>query len=192
MSQKESNSKPTCWKLFLYTFMLSAFTIGGGYVMVPLMNERFVDKLGWISSDELAELVALGQSAPGAMVINATVIMGYRLLGFGGAVCALLGTALPPIIILAAFWSFYDLIRDNKWVAAAFRGMRAGVAAVIADVVVTMAAPYIKKDQALYAAIMAAAFIVAFSFEINVAFVILGSAVVGLLIGEIQKRRRAA
>lgn len=159
--------------------------------MVPMMRERFVDKLGWISADELSELIALGQSAPGAMVINSTVIMGYRLLGFGGAMFALLGTALPPIIILTVIWSFYDLIRDNKWVAAAFRGMRAGVSAVIADVVVTMAAPYIKKEQLLYTFIMAAAFIISFLFEINVAFIILGSAVLGLIIGEIQKRRKA-
>jgi chromate transporter len=185
-----SEKKPNCWRLFLYTFILSAFTIGGGYVMIPLMKERFVKKLGWIDENELAELVALGQSAPGAMVVNAAVIMGYRLLGVPGAIAALLGTALPPIIILAALWRAYDLVSDNKWVAAAFRGMRAGVAAVIADVVVTMAAPYLKKTELVYAAVMLSAFAVAFFFEINVAFIILAAAVLGIIIGAIGKRRR--
>ena len=184
---KEKSSKPSIWRLFYYSFILSAFTIGGGYVMVPLMHERFVNKLRWIDENELTELVALGQSAPGAMVVNSSVIMGYRLLGLPGAIAALLGTALPPIIILAALWQVYDLVADNKWVAAAFRGMRAGVAAVIADVVVTMAAPYLKKTELIYAIIMVAAFLVAMLFEINVAFIILGSAVLGLIIGAVRK-----
>ena len=189
---ENNRSKPTYWKLFLYTFILSAFTIGGGYVMIPLMKERFVDKLGWIDTDELEELVALGQSAPGAMVVNSATIMGYRLLGLGGAICALLGTALPPIIILAAIWKIYDLISDNVWVSAAFRGMRAGVAAVIADVVVTMAEPYLKKGERVSALIMAAAFAVSLCFNVNVAFIILGSAVLGVVIGLIRKRRAKA
>ncbi|MEF9971350.1 MAG: chromate transporter [Oscillospiraceae bacterium] len=185
----KSNSQPTYSKLFLHTLTLSAFTIGGGYVMVPLMKERFVDKLHWIDEDELAELTALGQSAPGAMVVNAAVLMGYRLLGFWGAICALLGTALPPIFILTLVCGFYELIRDNTYVSAAFRGMRAGVAAVIADTVTTMAAPYFHKDKAIYLAIMAAAFITAWCFKINVAFIILASGALGVLIGAIQKRR---
>lgn len=181
--------KPNIWRLFYYCFILSAFTIGGGYVMVPLMHERFVNKLGWIDDDELTELVALGQSAPGAMVVNSSVIMGYRLLGFWGAIAALLGTALPPIIILAALWQIYDLVADNKWVSAAFRGMRAGVAAVIADVVVTMAAPYLKKTELVFALIMFAAFAVGLLCNVNVAFIILGAAVLGVIIGAVTRGR---
>ena len=183
------NGRPTYFALFAHTFTLSAFTIGGGYVMIPLMKERFVDKLRWITDDELSELTALGQSSPGAMVINTAVLMGYRLLGFWGALCALLGTALPPLIILSVVCYFYDSIRGNRFVSAAFRGMRAGISAVIADTVVCMAVPYTKKDEAPYILIMAGAFAAAWFFDINVAFVILACGFLGVILGAIQRKR---
>lgn len=182
--------KPTYLALFAHTFTISAFTIGGGYVMIPLMKERFVDKLKWIDDDELAELTALGQSSPGAMVVNSAVLMGYRLLGFWGAVCALLGTALPPLIILSVVSYFYEAIRGNRFVSAAFRGMSAGVSAVIADTVVTMAAPFLKRDEAPYILIMAGAFAAAWFFDINVAFIIIACGIMGVILGAIRSKRR--
>ena len=184
------NGKPNCWAIFVHTLTLSAFTIGGGYVMIPMMKERFVEKLGWISGDDLAELTALGQSAPGAMVVNACAMMGYKLLGFRGAVCAVVGTALPPLVILSIVCTFYELIRDNRFVSAAFRGMRAGVAAVIADTVVTMAAPYMKKTELLSICIMVLAFAAAFFFDINVAFIIISCGALGAIIGAVRQRRK--
>lgn len=181
--------KPTFIALFFHTFTLSAFTIGGGYVMIPLMKERFVDKLGWINDDELAELSALGQSAPGAMVVNAAVLMGYRLLGFWGALCALLGTALPPLIILSVVSCFYETIRGNRFVSAAFRGMSAGVSAVIADTVVNMVAPYLKKDEIPYIMIMAGAFAAAWIFNSNVAFIIIACGLMGVILGAMRSKR---
>lgn len=177
--------------LFYYTLILSAFTIGGGYVMVPLMRERFVKELGWIDEDELSELIALGQSAPGAMVINSATLMGYRLLGLPGALCAITGTFLPPLLILSAVCLFYELIRDNVYVSAAFRGMRAGIAAVIADTVVSMASPYLHKDKLPYIAIMLAAFVAAFCFSVNVAFVIIACGALGILLGVYERRRES-
>ena len=185
----KDKEKLTYFKLFASTFMLSAFTIGGGYVMISLMKERFVDKLKWISTDELTELTALGQSSPGAMIINSNVLMGYRLLGFWGALCALLGTALPPLLILSVVSVFYEIIRDNRFVSAAFRGMQAGITAVIADIVVSMAAPYMKKESAPYIIIMAGAFIAAWFFNVNVAFVILTCGILGVLLGALKKKR---
>jgi len=175
--------------LFVHTFTLSALTIGGGYVMIPLMKERFVDKLKWITTNELAELTALGQSSPGAMVVNTAVLMGYRLFGFWGALCALLGTALPPLIILSVVFYFYDSIRGNRFVSAAFRGMRAGISAVIVDTVVSMAAPYLKKDEAPFILIMAGAFAAAWFFDINVAFIIIACGILGVIIGAVQRKR---
>lgn len=186
----KKTKQPKCWTLFLHTFILSAFTIGGGYVMISLMRERFVDKLGWIGTDELAELIALGQSAPGAMIVNSTVIMGYRLLGFPGAISALLGTALPPLIILSTIWHFYELIRDNAYISSAFRGMRAGVAAVIADTVVNMAAPYVKSGSIISLTIMIAAFLASFLYDINAGYVILSCGVLGIIAGTVQRKKR--
>jgi len=160
--------------------------------MIPMLREQFSEKLGWIDKDELTELTAIGQSSPGAMIVNVSVLMGYRLLGFWGAICALLGTALPAIILLIAAYYLYDIIRDNRYVSAAFRGMSAGVSAVIADTVATMALPFIKKNELLYAAIMVAAFIAAWLFGINVALVIVSCGIVGIVIGVFRDRRKKA
>ncbi|NLV86157.1 MAG: chromate transporter [Clostridiales bacterium] len=183
-------SKLSHWTIFVHTFSISAFTIGGGYVMIPLMRERFVKKLGWISETELTELTALGQSAPGAMVINTSALMGYRLLGFWGAICAVLGTALPPLLILSVISYFYEIIRDNRYVSAAFRGMSAGIAAVIADTVFSMAAPYFKEKEKPSIAIIVLAFLVAFFLDINAAFIIISCGIAGIIMGAISRRRR--
>ncbi|PKM73273.1 MAG: chromate transporter [Firmicutes bacterium HGW-Firmicutes-16] len=187
---QSENKKPTCIGIFLQTLGIATFTLGGGYVMIPLLRERFVKKLGWIDENELTEMTAIGQSSPGAMIINVSVLVGYRLHGFWGAVCALLGTSLPAIVLLAAMCYFYDLIRGNRLVSAAFRGMNAGVAAVIADLVVSMAAPYIKKEQVLYALIMVGAFAAAFFLNINVAIIIVACGTVGVVIGAVRGRRK--
>lgn len=185
-------NKLSYWSLFAHTFLISAFAVGGGYVMIPMLRERFVEKLGWLEADELTTLTAMGQSAPGAMIINTSVLMGYRLLGFGGAVAAALGTALPAVIIIILVGFFYELIRDNAYVSAAFRGMRAGVAAIIADTVVSMAVPYFRRDKVLYVCIMAGAFLIGFFLNINVGFIIIGCALLGVLIGVIVRRQGRA
>ena len=185
-----SKGKPTCFALFINTLTLSTFTLGGGYVMIPLLRERFVEKLGWLCEDELTEMTAIGQSSPGAMIINVSVLLGYRLLGFWGAICALLGTSLPAIVLLALTWYFYDFIRENRFVSAAFRGMSAGVSAVIADTVVDMAAPFLKKDQVLYALIMVSAFAASWLLDINVAFIIIICGLVGIIIGAVYDKRK--
>lgn len=178
--------------MFLYTAMLSAFTLGGGYVMVPLMRERFSEKLGWIDEDELAELIALGQSSPGALVINSSVLMGYRLLGFRGALSTLLGASIPPILILSIVTLLYELIRDNGLVSAAFLGMRAGIAAVIADTVVNMTIPYIKHGSIPYIFIIAAAFIAGFFFDLNAGYIILSCGAIGVILGTVKRKRGKA
>ena len=119
-------------KLFLSTFYLSAFTFGGGYVIVPLMRKKFVNEYGWIDENEMIDLIAIAQSAPGVIAINASLIIGYKLAGILGAIVALVGTVLPPLIIISIISLFYIAFRDNRIVNGAMQGMQAGVAAVIA------------------------------------------------------------
>ena len=185
-----NKDRPTYFSLFINTLTLSTFTLGGGYVMIPLLRERVVEKLGWLCEDELTEMTAIGQSSPGAMIINVSVLLGYRLLGFWGAICALFGTSLPAIILLVITWYFYDYIRDNRYVSAAFRGMSAGVSAVIADTVVSMAAAFLKKDQFMYALILVLAFSASWFLDINVAFIIILCGVLGIAIGAVTDRRK--
>ena len=171
--------KVSCWQIFSATLVLSAFTFGGGYVIISMMKKAFVDQRGWLEEDELVELIALGQSSPGGVAINACVLLGYRLRGLPGALCALVGTILPSLIILSVVYVFYDFFRDNPYVASTFKGMQAGITAVIADVVVDMTAPYLKKEKAVQLAIAVAAFILAMVTDLNVAWIILGAAVLG-------------
>lgn len=161
------------WKLFFSTFTLSAFTFGGGYVIVPLMQKRFVKKLKWIEEDEMLDLVAIGQSAPGPIAVNTSILVGYRMAGIPGAFLSVLGTVLPPLIIITAISYFYIAFRDNRIIQALLKGMQAGVAAVILDVVINMASKIIKNKHVLPICVMALAFIAAALLNVNIVIILL-------------------
>lgn len=169
------------WTLFWSTFQLSAFTFGGGYVIVPLMRKRFVEGLGWIDENEMIDLIAIAQSSPGPIAVNASIIIGYRIAGISGALCTILGTVLPPLIILSLISLVYTAFRDNEIVSVVMNCMQAGVAAVICDVVITMAQGILKLKKALPIIIMFLAFIGQAVFGINVILIILICGVIGAL-----------
>ena len=128
------------WKLFLSTLYLSAFTFGGGYVIVTLMKDKFVDKYHWIEENEMLDLIAIAQSAPGAIAVNGAIVVGYKLVGLAGVLTAIFGTVLPPFLIISVISVFYQIFRDNFIISELLDGMQAGVGAVIASVVWDMAA----------------------------------------------------
>lgn len=169
------------WTLFISTFTLSAFTFGGGYVIVPLMRKKFVETLGWIDEEEMLDLIAIAQSAPGPIAVNSSIIIGYRLAGIPGALVATFGTVLPPMVILSAISQFYTAFRDNVVVSLVLKGMGIGVAAVIVDVVYTMAKGVVKTKDALWIIVMCVALVVALFTSVNVVFVILACGVVGAI-----------
>lgn len=179
------------WKLFCATFSLSAFTFGGGYVIVPLMRERFVNHYHWIEEPEMLDIVAISQSSPGPMAVNASILVGYRMAGIPGAACTILGTVLPPFMILTVISMFYEAFMASALVAALLKGMRVGVAAVIIDVVIGMASSVLKgkKNKALPIAIMAGAFTAVYFLKINVAFVVIGCGLFGLLLTLWQQKK---
>ena len=184
-------SKPKlCWKLFTATFLLSAFTFGGGYVIVPLMKGRFVDDLHWLDEQEMLDLTAIAQSAPGPIAVNAAILLGWRVAGPLGSAVAILGTVLPPLVILSVLALFYAAFRSNRVVAAVLKGMQAGVAAVIASVVCGMAGNILKEKQLLPDLIMAAAFLSTWFLGVNVAYIILASALTGVLCTLWRQRHR--
>ena len=94
------------WKLFLSTLYLSAFTFGGGYVIVTLMKDKFVDKYHWIEENEMLDLIAIAQSAPGAIAVNGAIVVGYKLAGLAGVLTAIFGTVLPPFLIISVISVF--------------------------------------------------------------------------------------
>lgn len=167
-------------KLFTSTFYLSTFTFGGGFVIVPLMKKKFVDDLKWIEEKEMLNLAAIAQSSPGAVAVNASILLGYQIAGVVGAGTAILGTVLPPLIILTGISAFYNAFRQSDPVSALLRGMQAGVAAVIADVVLQMGGSILKSKKLLSLVIMAATFIAAFYLKVNVVFILLVCAGIGV------------
>jgi chromate transporter len=167
------------WKLFLSTFLLSAFTFGGGYVIVPLMRKRFVEQLGWIEEKEMLDITAIAQSSPGAMAVNASVLVGFRLAGVVGSLVTVLGTVLPPLITLTLVSLFYFKFRESEIVRKVLNGMMAGVVAVIVDVVIKMARDIVRQKEWLAILIMIAAFLVVRIFHVNLVYILLASGLVG-------------
>lgn len=167
------------FKLFTSTFYLSAFTFGGGYVIIPLMKKKFVDDLKWIEEKEMLNMTAIAQATPGAVAVNAAILLGYRVAGVVGALMTILGTVLPPLIILSVISLFYTAFRENAVVNAVLKGMQSGVAAVIIDVVLTLGKEVIKDKDIIFILVMIAAFTATFVFNINIMYIILVSAVIG-------------
>lgn len=177
------------WKLFLSTFYLSAFTFGGGYVIIPLMKKKFVDQFHWIEQDEMLDVAAIAQSSPGAIAVNASIIIGYRLAGFLGAFVTILGTILPPMITLSVISLFYTAFRDSAAVSAVLNGMQAAVAAVIADVVISMGLDIIKSKSVISILVMVGAFVATYFFEVNVMLIILVCGLLGVAVTLIHQRK---
>ncbi len=169
------------WKLFTSTFMLSACTFGGGFVIVSLMKKKFVEELGWLEESEMLDITAIAQSSPGPIPINASVILGYRMQGILGSIVAILGTAIPPIAIISVITMFYTQFRENEIIATALLVTRAGVAAVICDVVINLANNVVKMKKPLYVALMVVAFILTYAMNVGAITIILLCIGIGFL-----------
>lgn len=193
MEQKPvARGRHTLWTLFTSMLYISAFTFGGGFVIVTFMKRKFVDGLHWLTEDEMLDMTALAQSAPGAIAVNAAILVGRRVAGTVGMLVAVAGTIIPPMVILSVISLFYEAFAHNCWVAAALSGMQAGVAAVICDVVINLGSRVVKERSALSIAIMAIAFVAAAVFDVNVIIIILCAAAVGAARILIERARRKA
>lgn len=173
--------KGSLLKIFWATFMISAFTFGGGYVIITLIKKRFVDDYHWIDEEEMLDMVAISQSAPGPIAINGSIVVGYKLAGVLGAGAAILGTVLPPFIIISVISLFYEAFKNNAVFIDILSGMQAGVSAVIASVVYDMASNVVKKKKIDSVVIMIAAFIATCVYNVNVVYVVLACIALGIL-----------
>lgn len=175
----EKNKK--LWTLFKSMFMLSACTFGGGFVIVSLMKKKFVEELKWLEEDEMLDVTAITQSAPGPLPVNASVIIGYRMAGIMGSIAGVLGTILPPMIIISVISVFYDQFRTNRYISIALQVMRAGVAAVIFDVVINLASNVCKTKRILYITMMIVSFVATYLFGVSAMIIILVCLTIGLV-----------
>lgn len=167
--------------LFWTTFQLSAFTFGGGYVIVSLMKKSFVDKYHWITEDEMLDYTAISQSTPGSIAVNAAVLIGYRTAGIAGALITVFATILPPLIILSVISYFYMQFKQNVYAARALAGMQTGVIAVILDVVTNMAAAIFKTRRIVPILLMFICFAAVAFFKVNPVYIILICGLAGAL-----------
>lgn len=181
--------KGTLLKLFFSMLYISAFTFGGGFVIITFMKRKFVDELGWIDEQEMLDLTALAQSSPGAIAVNAAILVGWRVGGFLGMVTAVIGTVLPPITILSVISLFYAAFAANPYVALVLKGMQAGVAAVILDVVWGLGANVVKTKSPIHLVVMAAAFVATFVYGVNVIYIILAAGLLGVVLAMLQRKK---
>ena len=172
--------KQMLWKLFVSTFYLSAFTFGGGYVIVTLLKKKFVDEYHWIEEEEMLDLVAIAQSSPGAIAVNGAIVVGYKLAGLVGTATAILGTIIPPFLIISLISVCYNAFRDNFIVSQMLQGMQSGVGAVIASVTYEMGAGIIHGKQKASIMIMVCAFAASCIFQVNVIFVVIACGLLGV------------
>lgn len=182
---RDNNQKKVDWKLlfelFRTVFMLSACTFGGGFVIVSLMKKKVVEEKKWIEEEEMLDITAIAQSSPGPIPVNASVILGYRLHGVLGSFVAVLGTILPPMILLSVIAIFYDQFKSNHIITTALAVMRAGVAAVICDVVINLAKNVLSTKKILYIILMITTFILGYFFKVSAMLLILSCLITGLV-----------
>ena len=189
MSVLETEKKKhVLWKIFISTLYLSTFTFGGGYVIVTLMKKKFVDDYHWIEENEMLDLVAIAQSAPGPIAVNGAIVVGYKLAGLFGVAVAILGTIIPPFVIIALVSVCYNAFRSNVIVGKMLEGMQSGVGAVIASVTYEMGAGIVREKNGSSLLIMAGAFLASCVFGVNVVVIVIVCGVLGALRTLIAKK----
>lgn len=177
-------------KLFISTLYLSAFTFGGGYVIVTLMKKKFVDQYHWIEEEEMLDLIAIAQSSPGAIAVNGAIVVGYKLAGIAGVITAILATILPPFLVISLISVFYQAFRDNLLVSRMLEGMQAGVGAVIASVVYEMFRGIIKGKDPASVFLMIGAFLASCILKINVIDIVIVCGLIGLFRAWIDRKEK--
>lgn len=168
------------------TFMhIGLFTIGGGYAMIPLIQQKVVEEKHWVTQDELVDLIAVAQSCPGVFAVNISIFIGYRKRGVTGALCSSLGTALPSFCIILAIATFFSNFTDNETVISIFRGIRPAVVALIAAPVFKMAKSAKISWHNIWIPIVCALLI--WKFGLSPIYVIIVAGIAGFTYGQLIK-----
>ena len=174
------NRGKALWQLFSTFFRIGAFTFGGGYAMIPLIQRETVEKQGWISDDDILEVVAIAESTPGPIAINAATFIGFRVAGFFGSVCATLGVVLPSFVIILLISGILRQFQHVDAVRYAFVGIRAGVLALIVKTFWGMFKKC-KKSGFIYA-LMITVFACVVFWDVSVVLLLLLCALAGLAV----------
>ena len=177
------------WSTFSTCFKIGMFTLGGGYAMIPIIEEEVVNKHQWVSKEDMLDLIAIAQSCPGVFAINISIFIGYKLRKTRGALVTALGTALPSFLIILAIAIFFHQFEDNKVVAAMFRGIRPAVVALIAVPTFNLAKSAHLNRYTLWIPIVSALTI--WLLGVSPIWIIILAGVGGYLYGLTQKNKKA-
>ena len=178
----------TLWRVFFTFLKIGAFTFGGGYAMIPLIQRETVEKHGWISEEDILEVVAIAESTPGPIAINADTFIGYRVAGFLGSLCATLGVVLPSFVIILLISGILREFQHIKAVQYAFVGIRAGVLALIVKAFWGMFKKC-KKSGFAYA-VMITVFACVVFWDVRVVLLLLIAALAGLTVACWERRNQ--
>ena len=176
------------WKVFSTFFRIGAFTFGGGYAMIPLIQREACEKNHWVSEDDILEIVAIAESTPGPIAINGATFVGYKVCGFWGSVCATLGVVVPSFAIIFLLTNLLTAFQENPYVGYAFFGIRAGVLALIVKAMIGM---YKKcPNNLLSYGVMAGVFVSVVFLELPVIAVLIASALIALAVTNATGRKK--
>lgn len=169
------------WTLFKSTFLISLFTVGGGFVIIPLLKAKYVDEYKWITDKDALDMVAIAQSMPGVVACNSAIILGYRMAGVLGTIVALGATILPPLITLSLVAYFYDVVIQNTVIKMALKGMQCGATALIVSVGLDLIIKQAKKKLILPLLILVGTFGANVFFDVNIMILVIIDAVIGVI-----------
>ena len=173
------------WTSFKTFFKIGAFTLGGGYAMIPIIQSEVVDKQKWIDKKEFLDLIAIAQSCPGVFAINISTFIGYKMRKEKGAICSALGTALPSFLIILLIAMCFHRFMDVPWIAAMFNGIRPAVVALIAVPTFNLAKSANITLANCWIPVLSALLI--WAMHVNPIFVIIAAGVGGYLYGKFLK-----
>lgn len=182
--------RSVCWTLFSSMLRISAFTFGGGFVIIPLMQKHFVEKLGLLEMEDMLDMHAIARSSPGAVTVNIASQLGFRLAGVAGAISAVGGAVLPPLVWLSLISMCYESFRASPVVDACLRSMQPAVAAVILSASLSMLNSLNHKERFSTWALLVIAFAMS-ALGAKATWLLLFGAIAGMLITLWEVKKRA-
>lgn len=169
------------WQFFFTIFKISGITFGGGYTIVPVIRNEFVVKRNLLSDEEMFDLIALSQSAPGPIAVSTALLTGYKLKGRTGAILGTVAAILPPLLIISVLFFVYESFAANFWVRAALRGMSGAISAIMIFAVYDLSRACLSRYKVFSGVLMLLTFLVGLFTSISTGLIILALGLFGIL-----------
>jgi len=190
MEDRNLPADMSLWSIFISFFKIGAFTFGGGWAMVPLIQKELVDRRGWLDDSEFVDILAIAQSGPGPIAINTSVLCGNKMRGVPGAVVATLGSSLPSFLVILVIAHFFLKVKESTAVQAIFKGMRPAIFGLLISAVYQVGKKSISNARDIVFAAIGSGLLI--FLDINPIFVVLLAAISGMLYGTFEHSRSTA